>query len=158
MAFRVIMLQKALCLSFILLIGSAFAADVPFVFEESTSTVADYTSDQIEQAYVASPDLAGVPLISTPSDDEVLVFPVTGGGNSPGGISEKNTGDLKKTFNIRVEPDNSRVHEEALVLASKFPGDLTIDQVSSIYNYLKNGEGSIKGWSYARDPRGIVES
>jgi hypothetical protein len=67
----------------------------------------------------------------------------------------KNCWRFENTFYIRVEPANSRVHEEALVLVSKFPGDLTIDQISSIYNYLKNGEGSIKCWSYARDPSGI---
>jgi hypothetical protein len=54
-----------------------------------------------------------------------------------------------------VEPDNTRVHEEAVVLALKYPGDLTIDQIASIYSYLKNGDGSKKGWGYVRDPRGI---
>jgi len=60
----------------LLLIGSGAAADVPFVFDESAIGVANYTSTQLEQAYAASPDLRGVPLTSTPSNDEILEFPV----------------------------------------------------------------------------------
>jgi hypothetical protein len=41
------------------------------------------------------------------------------------------------------------------VLALKYPGDLTIDQIASIYGYLKNGDSERKGWGYVRDPRGI---
>jgi len=145
----------ALWLSMILLIGAGIAVDVPFVFDETSSGVASYNSDQLEQAYTASSDLAGVPMVTQATDDEVITFPVTGGGNAPEGKTKKNVGELKEVFNARVEPDNSRVHEEALVLVSTFPGDLTIDQISSIYSYLKNGEDAIKGWSYARDPRGI---
>ena len=139
----------------IFFIGTGAAADIPFVFDETSSSVASYNSSQLEQAYAASSDLAGVPIVTQATNDEILAFPVTGGGNTPGGTTEKNVGGLKEVFNTRVEPDNSRVHEEALVLVSKFPGDLTINQISSIYSYLKKGEGSIKGWSYVRDPRGI---
>jgi hypothetical protein len=145
----------ALLLCIILLVGTGMGIDVPFVFDENSSRVASCNSDQLERAYAASPDLAGVPIVTQANNDEILAFPVTGGGNTPGGITEKNVGELKEVFNARVEPDNSRVHEEALVLVSKFPGDLTVNQISSIYDYLKKGEGSIKGWSYARDPRGI---
>src|SRR5690606_20205531 len=31
----------------------------------------------------------------------------------------------------------------------------TIDQIASIYEYLKNGDDSKRGWSYVPDPRGI---
>ena len=71
------------------------------------------------------------------------------------GTTDKQVGELKKAFDAAVEPDNSRVHEEAVVLALKYPGDLTIDQIASIYSYLKNGDGSKKGWGYVRDPKGI---
>ncbi len=138
-----------------LLIGTGIALDVPFVFDEASSGVASYNSNQIVQSHFSSPDLIGVPTVTQVEDNEILAFPVTGGGSAPGETTEINVGELKYVFNARVEPDNSQVHEEALVLASKFPGDLTIDQICSIYRYLKNGEGSIKGWSYARDPRGI---
>ena len=138
-----------------IILGLGSAADIPYIFDQSTSSIADYTPAQLESMRAASPELSGVPSVSTPKDDEVLMFPVTGGGSAPGSTTEKKVGDLKKTFDSRVEPDNSRVHEEATVLALKYPGDLTIDQIDSIYNYLKNGDGTKKGWGYVRDPRGI---
>ena len=144
-----------LLLGIFLLVNSGIALDVPFVFDSSASGVAGYSADQLESKYASFPELSEVPSVTTPLDNEVIMFPVTGGGNAPESKTEKDISELKEVFNDRVEPDNSRVHEEALVLVSKFPGDLTIEQISSIYRYLKNGEGSIKGWSYARDPRGI---
>jgi len=137
------------------LIGSAAAADVPFVFDEGSSSITGCTSAQLEQASSISSDLAGVPMLSAPSDGEVLEFPVTGGGNAPEGTTEKKVIDLKIEFDARVEPENPRVNDEAVVLALKYPGDLTVDQIASIYSYLKNGDGSKKGWGYVRDPRGI---
>jgi hypothetical protein len=134
-------------------VGSA--SDVPFVFVDGQGKVADYTADQLEQMSMNSGDLAGVPQVSSPSDDEVLDFQVTGGGDAPPSLTEKRVGDLKEEFDARVEPDNSRVNDEAVVLALKYPGDLTIDQIASIYGYLKNGDGERRGWGYVRDPRGI---
>ena len=133
----------------ILFIGSVAASDVPFVFDEKTSGAASYTSAQIEKASISSPDLAGVPQISTPADNATLDFPVVGGGSTPQGTSEKKVDDLKKLFDSRVEPDNSKVHEEAILLTADHPGDYTVDQIGSIYEYLKDG------WHYVGDPRGV---
>ncbi len=149
------MFHRPLWLCIILLSGSAFAADVPFVFEESSSGYAAYSSAQLEQAYLASPDLKGVPFTSTPSNDEILKFPVAGGSISPAGKAEKKAEEINKTLNSRVEPDNSRVHDLALALAAEHSGDYTIDQVCEIYSYLKYGNNTKKPWSYARDPRGV---
>jgi hypothetical protein len=145
----------ALWIFIVLLVGSCVAADVPFVFDESASDVAGYSSAQLEQAHVSSLDLAGVPAVTQVAGNEVLDFPITGGGDLPERSIEKNVSDLKETLDARVEPDNSLVRDEALVLALKYPGDLTIDQITSIYNYLKNGDDSKKGWGYVRDPRGL---
>ena len=60
-----------------LLIGSALAADVPFVFDETTSDVAGYTADRIKGISASSSDLAGIPQAATPSNDEILEFPIT---------------------------------------------------------------------------------
>ena len=139
----------------LILTGVGSASDMPFVFGDGQGKVADYTADQLEQASVNSQDLAGVPHVSSPSDDEVMDFQVTGGGEAPPSLTEKRVGDLKEEFDARVEPDNPRVNDEAVVLALKYPGDLTIDQIASIYGYLKNGDGERKGWGYVRDPRGI---
>jgi WD40 repeat protein len=151
------MFHRSLWLSIIILmlIGTGLAADVPFVFDESASGVAGYSSDQIVRASSSSSDLAGVPLISAPSDSEVLEFPVTGGSDAPDGKVDKNVGELKSVLNSRIEPDNPAVRHEALLLAGKHPGDYTIEQVSAIYSYLKSGDDAKKGWSYVRDPRGV---
>ena len=151
---QIIMAHGAIWLCMVLLVGSGSAADVPFVFDQSTSDVAGYTSAQIEQDHTTSPDLAGVPIVSSPSDNESLEIPITGGG-SGSGTQEKNIGELKRTLDARVEPDNPRVRDEAVVLALKYPGEKTIDQIVSIYDYLKNGDESKKGWGYVSDPRGI---
>ena len=136
-------------------IGLGVASDVPFVFDAKTSGVSNYTSTQLEQAHISSPDLVGVPTIIQPEDNETLEFPVTGGGSTPEGTTEKKMGELKKILNSKVEPDNQRVRKEALGLALKYPGDHTIDQICSIYGYLKSGDGSKKGWGYVPDPRGL---
>jgi S-layer protein (TIGR01567 family) len=149
------MFYRALWLCIVLLIGSAVAADVPFVFDGNAFGVAGYSQDQIEQASASSSDLNDVPFVSSLSDNETLEFPITGGGSAPGSVTEKKVGELKATLDARVEPGESRVREEATVLALKYPGDLTIDQIASIYSYLKNGDGTKKGWGYVRDPRGI---
>jgi hypothetical protein len=148
--------MNRLTLSFciVILAGLGAAKDVPFVFDEMVSDVSDYTSSQIEQVYISSPDLAEIPTVTQAQDNETLAFPITGGGNTPLGTKEKNVGVLKMVFDSRVEPENPVVHEEALLLTAKYPGDLTIDQICSIYHYLKNGENLLKGWSYKRDPRG----
>lgn len=139
----------------LILIGMGSASDVPFVFGDGQGNVADYTADQLERASMNSGDLAGIPQVSSPSDDEVLDFQITGGGDAPSSLTEKRVGDLKEEFDARVEPDNPRVNDEAVVLALKYPGDLTIDQIASINSYLKNGDGERRGWGYVRDPRGI---
>lgn len=149
------MLHRTLWLCIILLIGSAFALDVPFVFEQGSTGFAAYSSAQLEQACDASPDLNGVPFASTPRNNEVLEFPVAGGSISPAGKTEKKAEEINKTLNSRVEPDNSRVHDLALALAAQHSGDYTIDQVCEIYSYLKYGNSTKKPWSYARDPRGV---
>ncbi len=139
----------------LILIGSAFAADVPFVFEQGSAGFAAYSSTQFEQSYAASSDLHGVPFASTPMNDEVLEFPVAGASSSPAGKTKKKAEEINKTLNSRVQPDNSRVHDLALALAAQHSGDYTIDQVCEIYSYLKYGNSSKKPWSYARDPRGV---
>jgi hypothetical protein len=145
----------ALWLCVILVIGSVAAEDVPFVFDSNYSRIAGYSADQLESISASSPELLGVPSVSKLSDDEVIAFPVTGGGSTSGETTDKKVSELKESFSARVEPDNSVVRHEAVVLAAKYPGDRTIDQISSIYSYLKNGADSKKGWSYVADTRGI---
>ena len=65
--------------------------------------------------------------------------------------------DLEETLDTRIEPNNPLVHDEALQMLAKLsgPGDSALNQTCSIYRYLKQGIPPIKGWIYARDPRGL---
>jgi tetratricopeptide (TPR) repeat protein len=139
----------------LIIIGLGAAADVPFVFDSSSSGVAGYSADQLESMRASSPELSGVPSVSTPSDNEVIAFPVTGGGNAPISTTMQKVRELKRTFDERVDMNNSDVLNQGAMLAAKYPGDLTADQISSIYDYLKNGDGTKRGWSYVRDRRGL---
>lgn len=62
---------------------------------------------------------------------------------------------LKNSFDDKVEPNNPVVNNYALQIAGVHSGDLTIDQICAIYDYLKQGRDSIKGWSYVNDPHGV---
>jgi len=137
-----------LWLGIVLLVGSTVAADVPFVFDETSSSIAGYSSDQLERVSASSDDLKGVPQASSPSDDEIILFPNTGGSSAPGDSANLRVGEIRKTLNSRLELKNDTVHLEALRLAGK-PGDYTIAQISSIYSDLKDG------WYYFRDTRGV---
>ncbi|MDD4651253.1 MAG: tetratricopeptide repeat protein [Methanothrix sp.] len=144
-----------ICIAIFVLIEAGLAADIPFVFDLDSSGVAAYSPAQLEQARAASSDLRGVPVASTPANDDVLQFPVAGESSTPSGKTEKKAEEINKTLNSRVEPDNVRVHDLALALAAQHSGDYTIDQVCEIYSYLKYGNSTKKPWSYARDPRGV---
>jgi len=86
-----------LCL--ILVVGIGTAADLPFVFNDTSSGVANYTADQLKNISASSPELAGVPSISTPADNEILTFPSNNG--TSGSKTSGTVGELKKTFNVR---------------------------------------------------------
>ncbi len=71
--------------------------------------------------------------------------------------------ELIKIINMRIEPAHPFVRDAALLMVAKFsvpedspgPGGPTINQICSIYSYLKNGDyPPIKGWIYVNDPRG----
>ena len=52
------MAHGAIWLCMVLLVGSGSAADVPFVFDQSTSGIAGFSPSQLEQAHLSSADLA----------------------------------------------------------------------------------------------------
>lgn len=133
---------------------TAIAADEPFVIKNGTLDASNRAliEQAISEAQNKSPELTGVPPVTDISDNQSLMFPVIGGGNGSDRLVEKKVCDLRKRISSRVEPD--RVHEAAIGIAGQFSGDYTIEQVSSIYNILKSGDDSRKGWSYVRDPRG----
>ncbi|MFA6371361.1 MAG: tetratricopeptide repeat protein [Methanothrix sp.] len=95
------------------LLGPAAAADIPFVFNESSYDVGRYDSDQLANISSSSPELAGVPAISSPQDSDILVFPDSG--------AYKTVGEIKNDFDYRVWQKKGQVlfgqdrFEDALV-------------------------------------------
>jgi tetratricopeptide (TPR) repeat protein len=138
-----------------LLIGSGFAADIPYVFDNNSSNITGYNSEQLERISAMSADLIGVPplYISRSSDAEG----VSEASKNRGPVNKETwTMDkLKEVFNSRVEPDNDFVRHKAKMLAATYPGDRNIDQICSVYRYMKVGDVSEKGWSYVSGPRDI---
>ncbi|VVB66807.1 Uncharacterised protein [uncultured archaeon] len=61
-------------------------------------------------------------------------------------------GDLQAIFDQHVEPSNPLVISLARKLAADYPGYRIIGQVTSIYDYLVNGNDVIRGWCYVSDP------
>jgi tetratricopeptide (TPR) repeat protein len=98
------------CLVFPL--GSAVAADIPYVFNESSYDVGRYDSDQLANISASSPELAGVPPISAPENSEILLFPAS--------RTYKTIGEIKNEFDYKVWQKKGRVffdqgrYEEAL--------------------------------------------
>lgn len=140
----------------VLIAGSGMAANIPYVFVEDPfgSDLASCSSEDLENIHASSPALAEIPSISSLSDEDVVEFSDTGGGETLGSKRKISVGELKEIFNSRVEPDNSEVHREGLRLASRYPGYLSISQICSVYEYLKKGDGTRNSWSYVQDPRG----
>jgi tetratricopeptide (TPR) repeat protein len=83
------------CFGLVFLLGpAAAAADIPFVFNESSYDVGRYDSDQLANISASSPELAGVPSISAPQDSEILAFPDSG--------AYKTVGEIKNEFDYKV--------------------------------------------------------
>lgn len=141
----------------IIFVGSGLATNIPYVFDENSSSLAGYTSEHKEHMSSSSPDLVGIPTMSTLSDNEVIEISETGNVGDRGPVTKTKwtVGELKEVFDARVEPDNAYVNHKALMLAARYPGDRSIDQICSIFQYIKDGDASTKGWSYVGDPRGI---
>ncbi len=126
----------ALLVFVVLIVGMCLGmcADVPYVFGDGGLQPLDYAQ------------------ISECDDSDVIEFTDVGGGDGSGAKKSIRVGELKNTFNGRVEPFCRDVRIKALV-AAQHSGDRTIDQVCSIYQYLKKGDEKVDGWRYVSDPR-----
>ncbi len=57
--------------------------------------------------------------------------------------------EIKREIKLKMNAGNSSIRDEGLRLILQYPGDGTISQICSIYDYM------VSNWSYARDPLGI---
>lgn len=56
---------------------------------------------------------------------------------------------IKKEINLKLNVGNDSVRKEGLRLILEYPGDKTINQICSIYDYM------VSNWRFAHDPRGM---
>lgn len=68
-------------------------------------------------------------------------------------INDSNIGQIIGSIRERIEPDNHLVRKTA-IRASRQPGLHTMYQICSIYNFLKFGDESTKGWFVVSKSRG----
>ncbi|MBN1323512.1 MAG: hypothetical protein JW986_05860, partial [Methanotrichaceae archaeon] len=137
------------------LISFADAADLPFVFSEDTPSLEGLDLAELQDLAFAASELEGVPEISQVPEDEVMEWTEVGGAPSASGGTKSTAGELKGIFNSRVDVGERIVRDTALLLAADYPGELSIDQVCAIFEFMKVGGGSSRGWTYVQDPRGI---
>jgi len=139
---------------FFAFVGLGTAIDIPYVFGDNFPDPSGLSSIQIEEISASTPQLTGIPVVSVQDYNETISYSEVGGGSSATNGTPSQVRDLNNVFNSRVEPENDDVRSLALILASNHPGERTIDQISGIYEYLKTGSDSEKGWKYVSDPRG----
>ena len=121
--------------------------DFPVFFNLSTSPYLYNEDDLPNLTYsISSEDLTGIPVTCSLGDNQTVDLELN-----------LTVGDLKKAFEERVDPviADPEVRNKAVYLAKEHPGDRTIDQVCSIYEYLRYGDEMRNKWAYVGDPRGL---
>jgi tetratricopeptide (TPR) repeat protein len=80
-----------------------------------------------------------------------IIFALASGSDSIGTLDKTKltSEDYGKIFAEKVDTNNDLVNDEAAYLAQKFPGERSIDQVCSVFDYLKSK------WNYTSDRRGV---
>ena len=163
----------------IISISTVSGADIPYVFGEDggkpledSSLCIEYNTPEEETIYESPPETVETPLYSNDSDsiefyysecedteipllasfnDSDVIFLSTASGSSESSTASRSraVSDIKEEINEKVDVDNTITRNAAVVIAAKYPGEYNIDQIGSIYNYLKGG------WKYVNDPRGV---
>lgn len=110
--------------------------DIPYLFENNMAELVNYTLFDI--SFLCPPELIDIPIVFVTSDEDICRREY-----------------LEKIYDARIEPGHPLVNSDAIRIAGKYSGELTIEQICALYDYLKFGDGSVGGWSYVSDPRDI---
>jgi tetratricopeptide (TPR) repeat protein len=138
-----------------LLIGTGFAVDIPYVFDNNTSNVAGYSSEQLQTISSKCTDLIGVAPFYIAQSGEVADSSAVSKKRGPANRETWTIHELKNSYDSRIEPNNDFVRHKTKMLAAMYPGDRNVDQICSLFQYMREGGTSEKGWSYVNGPRGI---
>ncbi|MBN1324195.1 MAG: transglutaminase domain-containing protein [Methanotrichaceae archaeon] len=133
----------------LLFMNLAGADEIPFVFGNESLDVASLDPSEIEELMSSSELLAGVPPIVALDENATIEVAAPAGPGARGATRTILLRDIKAEINSKIDVDNPITRKKAVIIAADYPGDHTIDQICSIYEYLKGG------WHYVPDPRGI---
>ncbi len=133
----------------LLFMTNARGEEIPFVFGNESLDVASLDPSEIEELRSSSELLAGVPSIVALDDNATIEVATSAGPGAPGTTRTLRLSDIKAEINSKIDVDNPITRKKAVTIAADCPGDHTIDQICSIYEYVKDG------WHYVPDPRGI---
>jgi tetratricopeptide (TPR) repeat protein len=97
--------------------------------------------------------LARIPAFSSSNPEDIIEIIVN---KSDKSIYTRNISllELKEKVSTRVELEHPLVRRTAATIVSNVSGDLTIDQICAIFDYIKFGNkaANIAGWSYVSEP------
>ena len=94
--------RALLWLGLVMLLGSAAPVDIPYIFDENSHDPGKYDSGQLENISASSPELAGVPPVSSPKNSDILLFPVS--------KTYKTIGEVKDEFDYRIWQKKGQVY------------------------------------------------
>ena len=108
--------------------------EIPFVFQEGTKDIENLTSDEMLDLYKNSSDLLEIPLLTQSDPDRA---------------------DRAKHIEIfypRIEPEHDIVRGTAFKIVAGHYGEISIDQIFAIYDYMRYGRNDVGEWVYVSDP------
>lgn len=113
-------------------------SEIPFVFQEGTKGVENLTSEEMLDLYKNNSSyLLEIPLLTKNDPDRLKHIDI---------------------FYPRIEPEHDIVRSTAFKIVAGHYGELSIDQVFAIYDYMRYGLNEIGGqndvgeWVYVSDP------
>jgi tetratricopeptide (TPR) repeat protein len=145
-------------LSAILLAESGMAIDLPFVFDENTSDLARYDSNQLEKASALSHDLTGVPPVSSPDNNDMIAVSLVTNDSINNSSSDNKTTESQRISSGLVALNQSSMANTTNFSSERFETDLQpayslmvfpVVTPSSSNDWFKKGNTNYDNGDYA---------
>jgi len=121
----------ALVIAMLLFIAPSYSSEIPFAFTMNTIGLENMSSLQLDELYNNSLNTKNISKIMEDGPYKKAYMPI---------------------FSEKINFDNVPVERIAQEIVRGHAGDLTLDQVLAIYDYLRYGSDKIGGWYYVSDP------
>lgn len=94
---------------------------------------------------------ADIPIFSCSCPEDRIELFINRSDNS---VSRRNISllELKDKVSSRIELEHPLIRKTAATITANISGDLTIDQICAIYDYIKFGNNYTNGWNYISEP------